>query len=443
MLPVYVKANRTERFGQDDAWMEMVMADARDDMAAGSPVLDRRTEVPGGAVPAPTAGPAAPPSPPAAPPARGGRKRIVLGLILAAAIGGGGWFGYDWYVNGRFQVSTDDAYVKADTTILAAKISGYVTEVAARDNAAVRAGDVLARIDDGDYRLAVEAAAAKVATQDSTIQRIEAQRTAQEAAVAQARAQLAVAEADTQRTVSALTRAQRLNTQEFASQAALDTARADRDRNVAQVAQAKASVTGAEAQLAVLTAQRAEAERQKAELQNALDRARRDLEFTVVRAPVDGVVGNRVVQIGQFVQPGTRMLALVATASIYVEANLKETQLARIALGDAVNVAVDAFSARPIHGRVESISPASGAIFSLLPPENATGNFTKIVQRIPVRIKLDPQAIANGQLRPGMSVVATIRVGTDAEPARVGTVHQGAPLPARISANEQAGSARP
>ncbi|QCI68161.1 HlyD family secretion protein [Phreatobacter stygius] len=414
------------------------MADVREDAAPGGHVQDRRAAAPE-AAPAPQGGPAA-----ASPPAKSSRKRLVLALVAAAVIGAAGWFGYDWYVDGRFLVSTDDAYVKADTTVLAAKISGYVVEVAVRDNASVHAGEVLARIDDGDYRLAVEAAAAKVATQDSTIQRIEAQRAAQDAMVAQARAQLAVAQADTQRTVAALARAQRLISQEFASQAALDTAKADRDRNIAQVEQAKATISGAEAQSTVLQAQRTEAERQKAELQNALDRARRDLDFTVVRAPVDGVVGNRAVQIGQFVQPGTRLLALVATASIYVEANLKETQLSRIMLGDSVNVSVDAFSGKPIRGRVESIAPASGAIFSLLPPENATGNFTKIVQRIPVRIMLDPAAIAHGRLRPGMSVVASIRIGTDPEPARVGATDQGSRrTPARLGATEQSGRGQP
>lgn len=359
---------------------------------------------------------------PSAPAPRRSRKRLVLMVLGLAALGAGAWYGHDWWVNGRFIVSTDDAYVRADTTILAAKISGYVTEVVARDNALVKAGDVLARIDDGDYRLAVDSAAARVETQDATIQRIATQVTAQGSAIAQARAQLATIEADTPRVAAALERAQRLVTREFASQAVLDTARADNDRNRAQIEQARASIAGAEAQGTVLKAQHAEAIRQKAELQAALDRARRDLDFTVVRSPIDGVVGNRAVQVGQFVQPGTRMLALVARASIYVEANLKETQLGRIAIGEPVRLTVDAFSDRVIEGRVESISPASGAQFSLLPPENATGNFTKIVQRIPVRIAVDPKAVEEGRLRPGMSVVVSIRTDGGREPARLGAV---------------------
>jgi membrane fusion protein (multidrug efflux system) len=347
---------------------------------------------------------------------------MVVMLVLLAAVATAGWYGADWWANGRFVVSTDDAYVRADTTILAAKASGYVTDVLVRDNSTVKAGDILAKIDDGDYRLAVDAAAAKLGTQDAVLARVEAQVAAQQAAVAQVRTQLGVAEVDIQRTTSALARAQQLIRNEFASQAALDTARADRDRTLAQVEQAKAGVASAEAQIGVLNAQRAEAEAQKVELANALARARRDLDFTLVRSPVDGVIGNRAIQVGQFVQPGTRLLAVVATASIYVEANLKETQLARVRPGESASLKVDAFGDQTLTGRVESIAPASGATFSLLPPENATGNFTKIVQRIPVRIALDPQTIASGRLRPGMSVVVSIRTDREAEPARLGQV---------------------
>lgn len=367
--------------------------------------------------------PAATPTPVAAAPVPKGRRPArILAVIGLVAVAAGGWFGWDWWVNGRFTVSTDDAYVKADTTVLAAKIAGYVTQVVARDNAAVKAGDLLAKIDDGDYRLAVDSAAARVATQDATIQRIETQVEAQGAAVEQARAQLSAVEADTPRVEAALARAQRLLSQEFTSQAALDTAKADRERNRAQIAQARAAILGAEAQTTVLKAQLAEAQRTKVELEAALDRARRDLAFTEIRAPIDGVVGNRAVQVGQYVQAGTRLLALVDTGTTYVEANLKETQLARIAVGEPATVAVDAFGGRVLAGRVDSISPASGSQFSLLPPENATGNFTKIVQRIPVRIRLDAETLAEGRLRPGMSVVVSIRTDGGAAPSKVGAV---------------------
>jgi len=368
----------------------------------------------------PTTPPAAPGA--AAPAPKSRRPARILMLIALAGLSAGGWFGWDWWVNGRFTVSTDDAYVKADTTVLAAKIAGYVTQVVARDNAAVKTGDLLAKIDDGDYRLAVDSAAARVATQDATIQRIQTQVEAQGAAVEQARAQLSAVEADTPRVEAALARAQRLLSQEFTSQAALDTAKADRERNRAQIAQARAAIVGAQAQTAVLKAQLAEAQRTKVELEAALDRARRDLAFTEIRSPIDGVIGNREVQVGQYVQAGTRLLALVDTSTTYVEANLKETQLARLAIGEPATVAVDAFGGRVLSGRVDSISPSSGAQFALLPPENATGNFTKIVQRIPVRIRLSPEALAEGRLRPGMSVVVTIRTDGGAAPSKVGAV---------------------
>jgi membrane fusion protein (multidrug efflux system) len=188
----------------------------------------------------------------------------------------------------------------------------------------------------------------------------------------------------------------------------VDQALADRDRTKAAVAAAEAAVAAAQAQRDVLDAQKGEAQRARAELVNALDRARRDLSFTQIRAPFDGIVGNRAAQPGQYVQPGTRLLALVPAQSAYVEANFKETQLARMKPGQKVEIAVDALSGRKIEGVVASIAPATGSQFSLLPPENATGNFTKIVQRVPVRIAVPADLAAKGLLRPGLSVVASV-----------------------------------
>lgn len=349
-------------------------------------------------------------------------KKLILPFILLAAVGAGGWYGLDWYQHGRFRVSTDDAYVKADVTVMAAKVAGYVTDVAVRDNGYVKAGEVIARLDDGDYRLAVEAAKAKLATHEQTLARIDAQIAAQEAVVLQTRSQKQVNRADSQRAAAALQRVQALVRSDFASQAAYDTAKADRERNLAQIDQASAAVVAAEAQVDVLKAQRAETARGRQELQNALDKAERDLSFTVIRAPIDGIVGNRAVQVGQYVQPGVRLLALLSPKSVYVEANLKETQLAKLQLGQQVTVMVDARKDRPVQGVVESISPASGAIFSLLPPENATGNFTKIVQRVPVRIALDPQAVSEGWLRSGLSVEIELRAQDGKKPVRLGDV---------------------
>ena len=357
--------------------------------------------------------------PPAGGPAmpRRRKKRVLLPLVLLAALGGGGYEGYRYFVEGRFLVSTDDAYVKADMSIVAAKVSGYVTLVPVADNAAVKRGDVLARIDEGDYRNAVEAAQARIDTQDATVARIGRQVAAGAAAVDQARANLTSARADATRLASEFERADSLMRSTYGTQQRLDAARADRDRSVAAVANANAAVVSAEAAIDVLRAQGVEAEKVRGELVTTLARAERDLSFTTVRAPFDGVVGNKSVQPGQYVQPGGRLLALVPLDSAYVEANFKETQVGRLKPGQAVTITPDAYGERAVEGRVESIAPASGAEFSMLPPENATGNFTKVVQRLPVRIAVPAEVAREGILRPGLSVVVEVRTRDASEPA--------------------------
>ena len=389
-----------------------------------NPSPTTRSEGPGGAV-----APAQPVQATKAAPKRSPR-RFILPLVLLAGLGYGGHLAYDWFVEGRFLISTDDAYVGADMAIIAAKVSGHVTEVAVAQNQAVRAGDLLVRIDDGDYKLMVEAAKAKVDTQDATIARIGRQVEAQKAVIAQAQAQIGSAraqresaEADQQRAALEFERSQKLALTSFGSQQRLEQAAADKARTAATFAGAVASQASAEALLAgakanfdVLQAQKVEAERTRAELVNSEEKAERDLSFTQIRAPFDGVVGNRAVELGQYAQPGGRLLALVAMDSVYVDANYKETQLGLIHPGQKVDVAVDAYGGRVVEGVVKSISPASGAQFSLLPPDNATGNFTKVVQRVAVRIKLSPEAIKEGALRPGLSVVASVRTRDESQP---------------------------
>ena len=332
------------------------------------------------------------------------KKRVLLPLILLAAVGGGSYEGYRYFVEGRFLVSTDDAYVKADMSTIAAKVAGYVTAVPIVQNVQVRAGDVLATIDDGDYRNAVDAAQARIATQDATIARMGRQIEAQSATIDQAKASLVSSKAEATRTAAEYDRAKSLLQSTFGTQQRLDQALADRDRAAAAVTSATASVTSAEANLDVLKAQQVEATKVRGELETTLARAERDLNFTVIRAPFDGVVGNKAVQPGQFVQTGTRLLALVPLKSAYIEANFKETQIDRLQAGQKVTIKPDAFSTRSIEGSVESVAPASGAEFSMLPPENATGNFTKIVQRVPVRIAIPSDVANEGFLRPGLSV---------------------------------------
>jgi membrane fusion protein (multidrug efflux system) len=341
-------------------------------------------------------------------------RTIVLSAALLAVLGVAGYFGSHWWTVGRFLVSTDDAYVGAKSATLAAKIPGYMATLAVDDNQHVRAGDVIAWIDDGDYLLAVEAARDKVATQKATIERIGQQIVAQRAAVEQANAQVASAEAGATRARLELDRQQTLAAREFASRQRLEQAQADRDQTIAAVNSAKAQTQSAAANVDVLKGQQEEAARTLKELETSLAKTERDLSFAVIRAPFEGVVGNRAVQTGDYVQPGQRLASLVPLDDVYIDANFKETQVARLRSGQTAQIKVDALPDQRIEGAVVSFAPASGSVFSLLPPDNATGNFTKIVQRVPVRIRVPAEVAREGLLRPGMSVVVSVdtRSGT-------------------------------
>ena len=359
--------------------------------------------------------PIAEPVPPSPAKPRRLLRRAVLGLVLCAALGGGAYAGWDWWTVGRFFVSTDDAYVQADISVLAAKVSGYLAAVPVVNGQAVKRGDVIARLDDGDYRLALKAAQDKLATQESTIARIGRQAEAAEAQVLQSAAQIDAATADAVRASADYARATGMQA-DYVAKSRLDQAKADRDRTEAAVKSAEAALIAARANVEVLRAQGREAENLAAELRTAADRAQRDLDFAVIRAPFDGVVGNKAVEAGAYVSPGSRIAALVPLKSVRVDANFKETQLARVRPGQEVHIHVDAYPDRDIVGTVESLSPASGSVFSLLPPDNATGNFTKIVQRLPVRVHVPEDIAREGLLRPGLSVVVRVdtRAGADA-----------------------------
>jgi membrane fusion protein (multidrug efflux system) len=340
-------------------------------------------------------------------PKPGKRKLIGLGVgvaLLLAAVG----FGTNYLLVGRFIVSTDDAYVRANNTMLGAKVPGHVAAVLPGDNAQVRAGDVVFRIDDGDYKIAVEAARAKIATQEATIARIGRQVIAQESAVAQAKAQVVSAEAAANRAVLDFDRQQALSTKGFASRATFEVSQAGRDQGAAAVQAAQAAYSAARDNVEVTKAQQLEARAQLDELRSSLAKAERDLDFTAVRAPVDGIFSNRLVNTGDYVQAGQRLGNIVPLDGVYIDANFKETQLRRIKPGQPVAISVDAYSGRNIEGTVESLSPAAGAVFTLLPPDNATGNFTKIVQRVPVRVKVPADVARENLLRAGMSVYVSV-----------------------------------
>ncbi|MBO0755156.1 MAG: HlyD family secretion protein [Bradyrhizobiaceae bacterium] len=335
------------------------------------------------------------------------RKGILIG-VAAVALLAAGWFGFDYMSTGRFLVSTDDAYVRAYNTTLGAKVSGYLSAFLVDDNTKVHAGDVVARIDDGDYRLSVNSARDKVATQEATIARFDPQIAAQRAAVEQAKAQLISVQAAQIRMQSEYDRQLALAGKEFASKQTLEQSLANRDQANAAVQSAQAALANAVANVGVLEAQKKEAERTLDELKTALAKAERDLSFTDIRAPFDGVVGNRAAQVGDFVQTGQRIAALVPLSDVFIDANFKETQLAHLRPGQPVSISVDALPDETLQGVVASVSPASGSVFTLLPPDNATGNFTKIVQRLSVRIQVSADVAERGALRPGMSVVVSV-----------------------------------
>ena len=381
---------------------DSVQDDSVQDFETEDPAARRQAEVPAGDAP-----PAGSEAAAEKAPANGRKRKLLMGLgalVALAAV----YFGYHYVTVGRFMVSTDDAYIRANNTTVGAKVAGYIAKIAVGDNVQVKAGDLLFKIDDGDYRIAVDNARAKIGTQEATIARIGQQVVAQQSAVEQARAQIDSANAAIQRTEADFQRQQTLNDKGFASKAVYDTSKAARDQAVATLQGAQATLAAAQAQIDVIKAQKVEAEGQLAELKTALEKAERDLSFTTIRAPVEGVFSNRMVNSGDYIQPGQRLANLVPLDDVYIDANFKETQLARLRPGQKVDISVDAYSRRKITGTVQSVAPAAGSVFTLLPPDNATGNFPKIVQRLPVRISIPRDVARENLLRAGMSVVVSV-----------------------------------
>lgn len=333
----------------------------------------------------------------------------LAGLLLAAA-GAGGW---RWWTDLRFVETTDNVYLRGDLSTVSPKVAGYVAAVPVADNQPVRRGEVLVRLEDRDLSARVAEAAARLDARAAAILGLASELKVQgtrireaEAGLSSARAQLARAEAD-------LERYARLAERRNASAQQLGVARAEAERDRALVAAAEAGLEAARDQLPVLDARRAAAEAERgvaaaaAAAAAALELARLDLENGVLRAPADGIVGNRSVQVGDYVKVGARLMTVVPVDGLHVEANFKETQLGGLRVGAPVRLEADAYPGSVIEGTVASLAPASGSTFSLLPAENATGNFTKIVQRVPVRIELPREHPLRGLLRPGLSVVVT------------------------------------
>ncbi|NHT77897.1 HlyD family secretion protein [Rhizobiaceae bacterium CRRU44] len=340
------------------------------------------------------------------------RRRLVVPIIGLAVLGAAGWFGYEWWTNGRFMISTDDAYIEGDLTSIAPKVSGYVETVNVVANQRVKAGDPLVTLDNGDYRIAADQAQAQIETEKLSLARFDAQIAGAQASLLQARAQKTALEATVRGAEITQKRASDLQSKAVGSVASLDSANVSLDQARANVLAADATIAAAAANVSVLQAQRAEAESTIRSLELSRDKAERDLAFTVLKAPYDGVVGNLAVQDGDLVSAGQRLAALVPVNKLYIDANFKETQIAGLVPGSKVKVHVDAYDDKPIEATVESIAPASGSVFSLLPPENATGNFTKVIQRVPVRIALPQDVLDSGRLQAGLSVVVDVDTRT-------------------------------
>ncbi|KXG83924.1 HlyD family secretion protein [Agrobacterium bohemicum] len=340
------------------------------------------------------------------------RKSLVLPIIAIAVLAAGGWYGYQYWTDGRFLISTDDAYVKGDIAVISPKVSGYVTKVDVVANQEVKAGDELVTLDDGDYRNALEQAQAQLETQQLSLNRIDAQIAGAEASLAQAIAQKGSLDAALRGADINLKRASELQAKDVGTAASSDNAQIAMEQAKANLVAGQAGVVSAQANIDLLRAQRKEAEGSVKSLEISRDKAARDLSFTVLRAPYDGVIGNLSVQTGDLLSVGKRLASLVPMDDLYIDANFKETQLAKIAPGSKVRVHVDAFGDHDIEATVQSISPASGSVFSMLPPENATGNFTKVIQRVPVRVVFSKEDLAKHKLRAGLSVVVDVDTRT-------------------------------
>ena len=340
-------------------------------------------------------------------PSRQAIKRAALGLALALGIAIAGDYVYDYLRHGRYLEATDDAYVKADSTIVAPKVSGYIAQVLVGDNEKVKAGQLLARIDDRDFKAALSQARADVAAGEASVRNIDAQLELQQPIIAQSTADVAAADANLKFAQEERARYDDLMKSGSGTiQRAQQTDAALR-ASAAQLQHAKSGLIAAQRKVDVLTTQRAQASAQLDRARAVAQQAELNLSHTAITAPVDGTVGARSLRVGQFVQSGTQLMAVVPLDAVYVVANFKETQLTHVRAGQPVELRVDSFRDRALHGHVDSLSPASGLEFALLPPDNATGNFTKIVQRVPVKIVLDDHSLT-GLLRPGMSAVPII-----------------------------------
>ena len=317
-----------------------------------------------------------------------------------------------WESNARMQ-TTDDAYLQSDLTPIAAKVAGYVRSIPVQDYQRVSAGQLLVQIVDDDYRATVDQLTASVAAAAAQIEALKAQHELQTANVAAAKATIAATSANVEQNARDLARQQRLLVTGSSSTEATEKLQTTRAQLAAQLDQNRAQEAATARQLQVLAAQESQAQASLAAQRASLTIARLNLGYTRIVAPQDGVLGLRQVKPGQYVPVGGQVTSLTPLPNVWVIANFKETQLTHMGVGQKATIQVDTFPGRKLQGHVQSFAPGSGQQFSLLPPDNATGNFTKVVQRIAVKILIDDADGLTDRLRPGMSVVATVATRED------------------------------
>ena len=343
------------------------------------------------------------------------RRLLRLGLVVAvlAILSGGAWAGRHWWAVGRYIETTDDAYIGGNVTAIAPHVSGFVAQVLAADNEHVHKGQVLVRLDPRDFQTALDHAAAVVAARTTEVDGLRARYTLQQSIIRQYEADRAAKEARASFTAQDAERYLDLaRTNAVSRQEAQRSSTVDQEARAA-VSSSGAALESARQQLKVLEAQIAAARAAEAQARSDLQTAQLDVGYTEIRSPIDGYVSNRAAQVGAYVKQGAYMVSVIPAAGLWVDANFKEDQLARIRPGQMATLRTEVLPHQPFHGRVLSLAHGTGAVFSVIPPENATGNFTRIVQRVPVRIELDPRDAGVEMLRPGLSVTASVDTGLD------------------------------